>query len=272
MTMTVPPDARPWIERLARIGFAAKGVVYLLIGLLALQAAAGTGGGTTDQHGALRVLLRQPLGRWLLGIIAVGLFGYALWRGITAVADPEAHGRSDWKRKFVRVGFAGRAIVHVALAWYAAKLALGSGGGSDGDMAESRTAQLMAAPFGVWLVGCVAIAVAGYGVAQIVRGLRGDLDKQLALGSLGPDERRLVQRAARVGLVARGIVFGIMGTFLANAALKHDPARAGGLGEALEALERQQYAPFLLGAVAVGLAAYGGYQLARARYRLISAA
>jgi hypothetical protein len=247
-------------------------MVYLLIGVLALQAAAGTGGGTTDHHGALLVLLRQPMGRWLLGVIAAGLFGYAVWRAITAVADPEARGRNDWKRKFVRVGFAFRALVHFGLAWSAAKLALGAGGEAEQDTAEGRTAQLMSFPFGPWLVGGVAIGVAAYGIAQIVRGIAGTIDKQLALGSLGPDERRLVERAARVGLVARGVVFGIIGVFLANAALAGDPSKAGGLEEALQALQRQPYAPFLLGAVAVGLAAYGAYQLARARYRVISAA
>jgi hypothetical protein len=271
MTMTVPSEVQPWVERLARVGFAATGVVYLLIGVLAFQAAAGLGGGTTDHHGALLVLLRQPLGRWLLAIVAAGLLGYAVWRGITAVADPEAHGRHDWKRKFVRVGFAFRAVVHVGLAWSAAKLALGNGGGAE-DSAESRTAQLMSLPFGTWLVGAVAIGVGAYGIAQIVRGLLGKIDRQLALGSLGADERRLVERAARVGLVARGVVFGIIGVFLGNAALQHDPSEAGGLKEALLALEQQQYAPFLMGGVAVGLAAYGAYQLARARYRVISAA
>ncbi len=272
MTVTVPSDVQPWVERLARLGFAAKGVVYLLIGVLAFQAAAGLGGGTTDHHGALLVLLRQPLGRWLLGIVAAGLLGYAVWRGITAVADPEARGRHDWKRKFVRVGFGFRAVVHVGLAWSAAKLALGHGGGAEPESAERRTAQLMSFPFGTWLVGAVAVGVAAYGVAQIARGLLGKIDRQLALGGLGSDERRLVERAARVGLVARGVVFGIIGVFLANAALQHDPSEAGGLKEALLALERQPYAPFLMGAVAIGLAAYGAYQLARARYRVISAA
>ncbi|MBA3316510.1 MAG: DUF1206 domain-containing protein [Gemmatimonadales bacterium] len=268
--MTGSAEAGVWIERLARAGFAANGVVYLLIGVLAFMAAAGQGGDTTGTHGALEVLLRQPLGRYLLGLLAAGLFGYALWRIIAAIADPESGGRAAWKRGFVRLGYAGSAIVHAALGWEAARLALGRSGTGGDDAAQDRTAQLMALPWGQWLVALAAAGVAGYGITQIVRGLRGDIDKHLALGRLGPDERRLVVRAARIGMVARGAVFVIMGLFLVTASLERDPSEAGGLGEALRALRDQPYAPYLLGGVGLGLAAYGAFQLARARYRVIA--
>ncbi len=269
MTVTVSSDARSWIERLARAGFAAKGVVYLLIGTLALLAAAGAGGETTGTHGALGVVLRQPMGRVLLALLAVGLAGYAMWRAISALADPEGQGRRGWKRIMVRLGYGISAVVHAGLAWQAGRLALALAAGS-GDPAEDRTADLMSAPFGPWLVGAVALGLAGYGLAQIGRGLRGDIDRRLALGRLGPDERRLVVRTARTGLAARGVVFLIMSGFLGKAALEHDPSEAGGLEEALQALRDQPYAPFLLGGVALGLAAYGAFQLVRARYRVIA--
>jgi hypothetical protein len=249
----------------------AKGVVYLVIGTLALQAAAGAGGRTTGTGGAFRVLLRQPLGHWLLWLVAIGLAGYAIWRMICALIDPEHGGQTGWKRLAVRVGYAGSALIHAGLAWQAVRLALGRGGASGDRQAESRTAQLLDAPLGPWLVGLVALGLAGYGVAQIVRGFRRDAASRLHLGRLGPDERRMVLRAARAGLVSRGIVFGLMSIFLARAALQHDPTEAGGLGEALQTLARQPYAPFVLGAVALGLAAYGAYQLALARYRVIAA-
>jgi hypothetical protein len=271
-TLTVPTTARPWIERLARAGYLAKGVVYLLIGILALQAAAGAGGRTTGTSGAFRVLLRQPLGRWLLWLLAIGLAGYGIWRMLCAVVDPEHAGRKGWKRVAVRVGYAGSALIHAGLAWQAARLALGYGGGGSSDsQAKSRTAQLLDAPFGPWLVGLVALGLGSYGVAQIVRGLRRDAASRLHLDGVGPDERRMVVRAARAGLVSRGIVFGLMAIFLARAALQHDPTEAGGLGQALQTLARQPYAPFVLGAVALGLTAYGAYQLALARYRIIAA-
>jgi hypothetical protein len=270
-TLTVPGTARPWIERLARAGYVAKGAVYLLIGVLALQAAAGAGGRTTGTAGIFKVILQQPLGRWLLWSIAVGLAGYALWRLICAAIDPDGRGRRDWRRIAVRIGYAGTAIIHAGLAWQAVRLALGRGGGSDDGQAESRTAQLLDAPLGQWLVGIVAAGIAGYGVAQVIKGFRRDAETRLHLDMVAPDERRIVLRAARAGLISRGVVFGLVATFLARAALHRDPSEAGGLAQALQTLARQPYAPIVLGAVAVGLTAYGAFQLALARYRVIVA-
>jgi hypothetical protein len=266
----VPPEVRPWIERLARAGYTAKGVVYLLIGLLAFQAAAGVGGRTTDTDGAFRVLLHQPFGRALLALAAIGLVGYALWRAVCAVKDPEAQQR-DWKRWFVRVGYAASAVAHAAIGINAARLAIGDP--SDrGDAVERWTARVMAAPLGPWLVGLAALGVVGYGIAQIVRGLRGNVAKRLGLGELAGDDRRMLLYAARTGLVARGIVFVLMGTFLIRAMTEYDPSEAGGPREALQLLGRQPYAPFLLGGVALGLAVYGVFQLVKARFRVIAAA
>src|SRR5512141_495037 len=130
-TMTDLPLPPPrWVDRFARAGYAAKGVVYLLIGVLALQAAAGVGGRTTGTSGALHVLLRQPLGRWLLALVAVGLTGCAAWRLYCAAADPKHPGRRDWKRAAVRVGYTMSALIHGGIAWQAARLALGWGGGA----------------------------------------------------------------------------------------------------------------------------------------------
>ncbi|MEP6687984.1 MAG: DUF1206 domain-containing protein [Gemmatimonadales bacterium] len=264
----LPLPPRRWVERFARAGYAAKGVVYLLIGVLAVQAAAGAGGRTTGASGVLHVLLRQPFGRWLLGLVAVGFAGYAAWRLYCAAVDPKHPGRRDWKRAAVRVGYTMSAAVHGGLAWQAARLALGQSGGRGGDsQADERTAQLMAVPFGQWLVGIVGLGVAAYGIAQIVKGVRGrGVEPTRAADA---QVQRLLERAAQVGLVARGVVFGIMGLFLVRAALRHDPSEAGGLGEALQELARQPYAPILLGAVALGLAAYGAYQLALARWAAV---
>lgn len=269
-TLSVPVSARPWVERLARAGYLAKGIVYLLIGILALQAAAGAGGRTTGTSGVFQVLLEQPYGRWLLGLMALGLAGYGTWRLTCAMVDPEQRERQDWKRVAVRLGYAGSALLHLGLAWQAARLAMGHRSGGGDGQTDRRTAQLLDAPLGEWLLGLVALGVAGYGVAQVVRGFRRDAAARMHLGALGPDERQMVLRAARAGLVSRGVVFGLIALFLARAALQHDPSEAGGLPEALRTLGQQPYAPFVLGAVALGLAAYGAYQLVLARYRVIA--
>lgn len=264
----LPLPPRRWVQRFARAGYAAKGVVYLLIGLLAVQAAAGAGGRTTGASGVLHVLLRQPFGRWLLGPVAAGLAGYAAWRLYCAAVDPKHPGRHDWKRAAVRVGYAMSALVHGGLAWQATRLALGQAGGRGGDgQPDARTAQLMAVPFGRPLVGIVGLGVAAYGVAQIAKGVRGRGVEPTQTADA--QVRRILERAARVGHVARGVVFGIMGWCLVRAALEHDPSQAGGLAEALQELGRQPYAPVLLGTVALGLAAYGAYQLALARWAAV---
>ena len=263
--LPLPPPR--WVDRFARAGYAAKGVVYLLIGVLALQAAAGVGGRTTGTSGVLHVLLRQPLGRWLLGLVAVGLTGYAAWRLYCAAVDPKHPDRRDWKRAAVRVGYTISALIHGGIAWQAARLALGRSGGAGDGQADQRTAQLMAVPFGQWLVGIVALGVAAYGVAQIVKVVRGRGVEPTRGADL--QMQRALERAAQIGLIARGVVFGMMGLFLVRAALQHDPSEAGGLAEALQELGQQPYAPVVLGAVALGLAAYGAYQLALARWAAV---
>ncbi|HEV2129901.1 MAG TPA: DUF1206 domain-containing protein, partial [Longimicrobiaceae bacterium] len=121
--------ASPWVEGLARLGYAAKGVVYLIVGGLAAQAALGSGGQTTGSEGALSTILRQPLGQVLLGAVAVGLAGYALWRFVQAALDPEHRG-TDAKGIAIRLGYAISGVIHAGLAIEAARMVLGNGGGS----------------------------------------------------------------------------------------------------------------------------------------------
>lgn len=258
------------MEDFARAGYLAKGVVYLLIGLLAFQAAAGAGGAVAGPEGAFVAMLHQPLGRLLLGLTALGLSGYAIWRLFCAAFDPERR-EDNVKRVFVRIGYGGSGIGHALLAIEAARLALGRSGGGAGERAENWTARLLEAPLGPWLVAAVAVGIGIYGIAQIVRGLGPKVEERLRLGALEPDERRLVVRVGRVGHVARGIVFGVISVLGVRAALDHDPQKAGGLGDALATLGSQPHAPFLLGGIALGLAAYGAYQLVKARYRVIAA-
>lgn len=256
--------AAPWIEKLARLGYAAKGVVYILVGLLALQAARGSQQ-ATDSGGALRSMVSQPFGQVLLGIIALGLAGYTLWRWVAALLNPEG------EKTGTRVGYAISGVVHIGLTLTAARLAMGWGdNGRGGDQAASHwTAEVMSHPLGRWLVALAGIVIAGYGLQQLRHAYTVKLDKQLALRELSGEMRAWVVRVGRAGLAARGVVFGIIGIFLLLAALRTDPGEARGLGGALQALEQQPFGPWLLGVVAVGLMAYGIYELVRARYRRI---
>lgn len=262
---TAAHDAAPWIVRMARVGYAAKGTVYLVIGGLATRAALGAGGGTTDSRGALAVIGQGTAGGVILGAIAAGLLGYTLWALIAAATDADRRGPGA-KGAALRVGQAFRGLVYGGLGIEAARLAIG-GVARGGDGTDHWTGELMAAPMGRWLVAGVGIAVAGYALYQFWRAARKDLQKRLHMSEAGADGARWVLRLARFGIAARAVVLLLIGWFLLQASGTHDPSRAGGVADSLVALAAAPYGPIALGTVALGLMAYGIWELANARYR-----
>lgn len=248
---------------LARLGFAARGLVYMLVGWFAIVAAR-SGGRPDDNRSALQSLADGGAGQALLGLIALGLVGYALWRLSEAWFDPANHG-SDAKGATKRGGFVVSGLVHLGLAIFAARLAFDKRGGETGDAgADAGSAWLMALPGGVWLVGFVGLlllAGAAGNFAEAYRAkfaghLRGDLPA-----------RATVVTAGRLGYAARGIVFLLVGWFAIRAALTENPEAAGGTGQALRALQDLSYGPLLLGIVAAGLLLFGVFGIVEARYR-----
>ncbi len=257
------------VEALARLGYGARGVVYGLVGALALMAAVGSGGQTGGSRSALQTLLSQPFGRVWLGLIALGLAGFCIWRILEAVTDADRHG-ADAKGWGIRGAHLISGFIYGSLALTALSLALGwgGGGGSEEARAQDSTAWLMAQPFGRWLVGLVGLAVAGAGLSFAWKGWRGDVARHLALPA---DHRRWIISLGRLGFAARGVVFVIVGGFLVLAAWRSNSAQAHGLGGALEALQQQPYGWLLLALTALGLFAFGVFGLVQARYRHIDA-
>ena len=253
----------PWVEPLARFGYAARGVVYAVVGLLAIQAAFGGRGQTTGQEGALQRIAEQS--RFLLVLMAIGLAGYALWRFVQAVLDPENKG-TDPKGIAQRGMMVASGIVYSGLAITAARLASGGGGGEG---SQGFTAELMTKPFGRWLVVLAGLAVIVAGFHQLKEAYTKKFRERLKLQEMNADEQRMATHTGQMGLAARGIVFLITGWFLVQAGLRFDPSQARGLGGALETLASQPYGPWLLGLVALGLVAYGAYSFLEARYRRI---
>jgi hypothetical protein len=259
--------ASPWIERLARAGYVCYGGVYALVGVLAVQAALGAGGKIASQQGALRQILLAPLGRVLLGAVVVGLLAYAMWRLFQGILDPENEDR-DAKGLIRRVDHVLNGLFHAALAFSAGRLVLGSGGGGGGSP-DDWTARLLAQPFGRWLAVIAGVVIVGAGLYQLYKAYNADFREELETGEMSARTRRWATRSGRLGYAARGVVFGVIGIFLAQAALQTDPDEAKGLGGALETLAHQPFGPYLLGAVALGLVAYGVFMFVVARYRRI---
>jgi hypothetical protein len=263
----------PWVERYARFGYAAKGTVYIIMGGLALVAALGKGGAVTDQTGAVLLLDQQPLGRFLLLVVAVGLAGYALWCWIQAAFDPERYGY-DAKGVATRVGYTVVGLTYAGLALTALRVSTGRAGAvkSSDAQAQDWTARLLSLPAGVLLValaGLVVLAVAG---VLFYRAWRADFRAQMSHGLAPAEVRASAIWLGRVGYAALGVVFTIIGLFVLTAAFQRNAGKARGLSGALATLLAQPFGHALLFVVALGLLAYGVYGLAQARFRRIGKA
>ncbi|MBA2541702.1 MAG: DUF1206 domain-containing protein [Deltaproteobacteria bacterium] len=259
----------PWIERMARVGFVAKGVLYLTIGILSARSAIGAGGRTvTDTHEAMDAL-HGTFGRPLLAIIAFGLAGYGLWLIVSAFTDAEHKGHGA-KGIAKRIGAAVRGIVHFALAGTAASLVLWqSSGESHDDKAQHWTARVLDTPGGIFLVWGVALAIGGYGLFQLRKAASKKLTKNLNLERLSTRTRQVVMGISRFGVAARGVVFVTIAVLFSRAAMKGDAHEAGSTSASMRELFEFGRWPFV--AIAVGVAAYGIYELVEARYRRVRA-
>lgn len=255
----------PGFEWLSRAGFAARGLIYGIIGVLAVKLAVGAGGTTTNQQGAMKTIAHQPFGKVLLVLVAIGLGGYALWRLIHALLG---RGPEDSDSGFERIAAFGSGVVYAGLCAIAIEILLGAGGSSSGG-AKKTTAGVLGWPAGTWLVGVAGAVLIGIGLYQGYRGLSKDFLKDSKTEQMSARVRHWVEWIGTFGHLARMVVFGLVGVFLIKAAVDYNPNKAVGLDGALAKLAHQSYGPFLLGLVAAGLVAFGLYSLSDARYRRI---
>lgn len=247
----------------ARIGLVAYGVVHLVVAWIALQVA-WSGGGDASSSGALKTLAEQPFGRTMLWITVVGLVALILWQLGTAIWGYAAEDGAKRIRK--RLSAAGRVIVYGALAYSALKIASGSGGGGSDSKEEGLTADLLGAPAGRVLVAVLGIAIIAVGAAQIRRGVTDAFTHDLQMGATTGSKAPAVLGVGRFGYLAKGIAIGVVGVLFGWAALSYDSDKAGGLDDALQTVRDQPFGPYLLTFVALGLAAFGLFCFAWAKY------
>jgi len=263
-------EAAPWVERLARAGYLSRGVVYLVVALLAARAAfehrrpAGT-------RGALMELFAQPFGRAVLALLTVGFLGYAAWRFVQAVLDPERKG-TKLKALGKRAAYLFTTVTYVVLAAAAARVALGWGPVRDQTSAGQWVAPFLRHPLGRWAVLAAGIWIAAYGPWLLWRSVAREPEKRLDVSRLRPGMQRALKLAGRTGVAARGVVFLVAGIWMVRAAWHLRPREAKMPAGALESLREQPYGKWLLALVAVGLGAFGVFEIVKARYRHITPA
>ena len=255
------------LEGLARLGYASKALIYAIVGSLAIAAATNRGGRITDTDGALRLVLGRPGGRMLLVILAAGLCGYALWRVLDAIVDPEHHG-SSLKGLVTRIAKAARGVIYGVIGLEAFRLFQGLGG-SKRDEAEMWTGRVMDFPFGIWIVGIGGAIVAVYGVSQVIASFRGGYRREIDLSPIRPHLRSPAEWISRFGIGARGIIITVLGTFLVRAALARDPSEAAGTRESMLQIADVANGIWILGFIGAGLLAYAFDQALQARCRRI---
>lgn len=254
----------PQFEWLARAGLGARGVVYAVIGILALKLALGHGGKATNQQGALKEIAQQSSGRTLLVVVAVGLAGYAAWRLLRAALG---HGPEQRDGTGDRVAAAASGVAYAILCVTAVKILAGDGGGSGGPRkATGGVLDWTGGPVLVAVAGAVLVGVAVY---QAHKGLTRGFLEDSKTEQMSEHVERIFTVVGVVGHVARAIVFALVGYGLVKAAVDYDPKNAVGLDGALRKLEDASYGPWLLGFVAAGLVAFALYSAADARYRRI---
>ena len=253
------------LEVFARAGLIARGLVYGVIGILALKLALGDAGGkTTSQQGALKEIAKQPFGEFLLIATAVGLASYAIWRLVRAAVG---HGRETEDSAVERIGGLVSGIAYGSLCIAAIQIVTESGAGSSS--ADQPTGGVLDWPGGTWIVGIVGLIVIGEGLHQGYKGVAKTFLEKSRTEQMSQKVKRAFTALGVFGFLARMVVFILIGYFLVKAAIDYNPKEAVSLDGALGAVANAPLGPLALGLVAAGLIGFGLYSLADARYRRV---
>ena len=251
-----------WLDRAARLGFLAKGLVYALIGVLAFQVAMGDQQ-RADQKGALQAIADKPGGSVVLWLMVLGFLAYALWR-FSEAAFGRRNETDERKRTAKRFGSAANGAIYLFFAVLAFRTVTSSSSSSSG---ADITAKVLGWPGGQAIVVIAGLVIMVVAVALAWRGLKTDFEKHLNTGRMSRTTFTAVRRLGQVGYIARGAVFLLIGALVVKAAVDHQPGKAQGFDVALRSLAGAPFGQMLLIAAALGLICFGAYCVAEARYR-----
>jgi hypothetical protein len=257
--------ANPALELLERLGYAVRGALYAAMGLLALRVVFSVAGGqTTDLTGSLVFLIRNPFGKLVLIVAAVGLAAYSLWGLTRAIYDP-LHRGSDASGYMARLGFLTSALSYAAIVWFALQLLAGSGA-TTSDGTKTTIATVLTHPAGGALTILIGLVVIGIALGQFLEAYRATFARDLKGTEMSPRTRDIAVKLGRFGMFARGVIFLIIGWFVVQAGVHHDPAQTQGFSGAFVFLLAQPFGRILLGIVALGFVALGLHSFACARW------
>jgi hypothetical protein len=254
----------PAARALARAGLTARGVIYILIGWVAILVALGESSRQADQQGALQLLARQPYGLVSLWLIGIGFAAYALWRLSEAAFSVTGEGNGAGPR----LKSLARAVIYAGFAYLTFQVISGSAG-SQTKKQQDLTAKVMHHSGGRWLVGLVGLIIVIAGLTLVFEGIRRKFMKFLETSRMSLRTRRIVERLGVTGTTARGVIFALAGVLVVEAAVTYKPAKAGGIDKALLTLRNQPFGEFLLILAALGLIVFGIYALCEARWRKV---
>jgi hypothetical protein len=263
--------ANPVLEFLERLGYVVRGALYAVMGLLALKIVLSvSGGATTDLTGSLVVLVSNPWGKFVLIIAAIGLTAYSLWGFTRAIYDP-LHRGSDASGYMARLGFVTSALSYAAIVVFALQLLAGSGATTN-DGTQKTIASVLTHPAGGALTILIGLIVIGVALGQFLESYRATFARDLKGAEMSANTRDIAVKLGRFGMFARGVIFLIIGWFVVQAGIHHDPAQTQGFSGAFVFLLAQPFGRILLGIVALGFVALGLHSFACARWiRLMQA-
>lgn len=258
-----------WASRFFTLGHVAKGSVYLMTGGLAVATVIGSAGGPAGPQGILGFVREQPFGKILLGLLALGLASYCLWRLYMALSDPDEKG-TDTSGLVKRIGWACSGVFYGLLSAQSFGVVFGSSGGGGSGGKESAAAMLMSQPFGKVLMFVLAAIFLGTAIYQLHRGLSEKFLDKINDSQIGHDKYAWYTKFGKAGHVARAIIFAIIAYFVLLAGLNADPTKVRGMEGALSYLENNPYGFWLLGITGLGMMLYGAFMFVKAHYHQMS--